>query len=152
MAKKRSQRMGVVHKVAQIDEQRAVDALNAVRSQLQQSQRQLEEFISYRSDYLSNAPQQQTQTRVNPRELVNFVGFVAQLDNVIERQRETVARIDEQYQRAVQIWQQKQRYQKKIGELKDKAYVKEQFAMEKKLQAEIDDASARKLRERIRDD
>lgn len=148
MAKKRSQRMGVVHKVALIDEQRAVDALNAIRAQLQQAQQQLDEFINYRADYLDHAPQHQTQTRVNPRELVNFVGFVAQLDNVIERQRETVARIDEQYQRAVQVWQQKQRYQKKIGELRDKAFEKEQFTQEKKLQAQIDDASARKLRER----
>jgi flagellar export protein FliJ len=152
MAKKRSQRMGVVHKVAQLDEQRAVDALNAVRAQLQQAQQQLDEFISYRADYLNNAPQQQTQVRVNPRELVNFVGFVAQLDNVIERQREMVARIDEQYQRAVQVWQQKQRYQQKIGELRDKAFETEQFAMEKKLQAQIDDASARKLRERAQED
>jgi flagellar export protein FliJ len=151
MAKKRSQRMGVVHKVAQLDEQRAADALNAVRVQLQQAQQQLDEFINYRADYLNNAPQK-SQTRVNPREMVNFVGFVAQLDNVIERQRETVARIDEQYQRAVQLWQQKQRYQKKIGELRDKAFEKEQFALEKKLQAQIDDASARKLRERAQND
>lgn len=145
MAKKRSQRMGVVHKVAQLDEQRAADALNGVRAQLQQAQQQLEEFINYRADYLNNAPQQQTQARVNPRELVNFVGFVAQLDNVIERQRETVARIDEQYQRAVQVWRQKQRYQEKIAELRDKAFEKEQLAAEKKLQSQIDDASANRI-------
>jgi len=148
MAKKRSQRMGVVHKVALLDEQRAADALSAVRTQLQQAQQQLEEFINYRADYLKNSPQQRGQARVNPRELINFVGFVAQLDNVIERQRETVARIDEQYQRAVQTWQQRQRYQKKIGELRDKALEKEQVVQEKKLQGQIDDASARRLRER----
>jgi flagellar export protein FliJ len=151
MAKKRSQRIGVVHKVAQLDEQRAADALNAARAQLQQAQQQLDDFINYRADYLKNSPQQ-TQTRVNPRELMNFVGFVAQLDNVIERQRETVARIDEQYQRAVQVWQLKQRYQQKIGELRDKAVQKEQFVMEKKLQSQIDDASARKWRERVQEE
>jgi len=147
MAKKRSQRMGVVHKVAQLDEKRAADALNAARVQLQQAQQQLDDFINYRGDYLKNSPQQ-TQARVNPRELMNYVGFVAQLDNVIDRQRETVARIDEQYQRAVQLWQQRQRYQQKIGELRDKALQKEQFATEKNLQSQIDDASARKWRDR----
>jgi flagellar export protein FliJ len=147
VAKKRSQRMGVVHKVAQLDEQRAADTLNGVRAQLQQAQQQLEDFINYRADYLKNSPQQ-TQARVNPRELMNYVGFVAQLDNVIDRQRETVARIDEQYQRAVQIWQLKQRYQQKIGELRDKAAQTELLATEKKLQSQIDDASARKWRDR----
>jgi len=147
VAKKRSQRMGVVHKVAQLDEQRAADTLNGARAQLQQAQQQLEDFINYRADYLKNSPQQ-TQVRVNPRELMNYVGFVAQLDNVIDRQRETVARIDEQYQRAVQVWQLKQRYQQKIGELRDKAVQIEQFATEKKLQSQIDDASARKWRDR----
>jgi len=151
MAKKRSQRMGVVHKVAKIDEQRAADALNGARMQLQQAQQQLDDFINYRADYLKNSPQQ-TQTRVNPRELMNYVGFVAQLDNVIERQRETVARIDEQYQRAVQVWQQKQRYQQKIGELRDKALQNEDLVMEKRLQAQIDDASARKWRDRVQEE
>jgi flagellar export protein FliJ len=152
MAKKRSQRMGVVHKVAQLDEQRAADALNAVRAQLQQAQQQLEDFQNYRTEYLRNSPQQQAGSRVNARDLVNFTGFMAQLDDVIDRQREAVARIEEQYQRAVQIWQQKQRYQKKIAELRDKAFEKEQFALEKKLQAQIDDASARKLREKHESD
>jgi flagellar export protein FliJ len=145
MAKKRSQRMGVVHKVAQLDEQRAADVLAAIRTQLQQAQQQLDDFIAYKADYLKNAPQLQGNVRVSPRELTNYTSFVTQLDDVIERQRDVVARIDEQYQRAVQIWQQKQRYQKKIGELKDKAFQSEQFIMEKRLQSQIDDASARRI-------
>ena len=145
MAKKRSQRMGVVHKVAQLEEQRAADALATVRTQLQHAQQQLEQFIHYRADYMQNSPHKQNQTRVNPREFINFNNFILQLDDVIERQRDVIARIDEQYQRAVQIWQQKQRYQQKIGELKDKAHVTEQLTMEKRLQAQIDDASARKM-------
>lgn len=143
MAKKRSQRMGVVHKVAQLDEQRAADALAAIRTQLQHAQQQLEQFIQYRADYMQNSPHRQP--RVNPREIVNFNNFITQLDDVIDRQKDVIARIDEQYQRAVQLWQQKQRYQRKIGELKDNAYIKEQLSLEKKIQAQIDDASARKM-------
>ena len=137
--------MAVVHRVAELDEQRAAEVLASLRNQLQQAQRQLQEFIDYRADYLRNAPQYAGVKRVNPRDLTNFVSFVAQLDDVIERQREVVAGIDEQYQRAIKIWQQKQRYQKKIAEFRDNALESEQVTQEKKLQAQIDDAGARRI-------
>ncbi|MET0380149.1 MAG: flagellar export protein FliJ [Spongiibacteraceae bacterium] len=143
MAKqKRSERMKVLLKLAQMREDSAARTLAENSEKLQQAQRQGQQLALYNREY-----QQQYATRagqaMSMRDLRNFQGFFQQLDNVQTQQQNLVAQRDEEREQARLQWVQLYNRRRVLDQIRERSRNEEEAVHERKLQAEFDDRAAR---------
>lgn len=145
MAKqKRSERMKVLLKLAQMREDSAARTLAENSEKLQQAQRQSQQLAVYNREY-----QQQYTTRagqaMSMRDLRNFQGFFQQLDNVQAQQQNLVAQRNDEREQARLQWVHLYSRRRVLDQIRERSRAEEEATRERKLQAEFDDRSARRF-------
>lgn len=145
MAKKRSERLKSLLRLAQMREDNAARALAASSDKLAQARTQSQQLSQYSDEYQQQFAQR-TRQAVSVRDLRNFQGFFRQLDTVQMQQQLLIEQRDREREQARQQWLQLYRRRRVLDDIRERARVQEEAARERKLQAEFDDRAARKDR------
>jgi flagellar FliJ protein len=145
VAKKRSERLKSLLRLAQMREDNAARALAASSDKLAQARTQSQQLSQYSDEYQQQFAQR-TQQAVSVRDLRNFQGFFRQLDTVQMQQQLLIEQRDREREQARQQWLQLYRRRRVLDDIRERARVQEEAARERKLQAEFDDRAARKDR------
>lgn len=152
MAKKKpSQRLQVLLRLAEMKEQNAARELAAQSERLQQAQEQGRQLALYEKDYQQGFVERGAQT-LNRQNLLNYQGFFRQLEFVQGQQQKTIEQRDSEREVARQQWVEQYSRRKLLTRIRERRLVQEQLKAEKKLQAEIDDHTSRKLLQRAAED
>lgn len=138
MAKKRSQRLEPVVKLAENEEQQAALALGDAQSSLAQAEERLEELRSYREEYI-NRFHANGAVGMSAVQMGDYRLFLSNLSRAIEQQTELVE------QAAAVVEQQRQQWFSQRGKVKvldnvvSRYQADEQRVLEKKEQREQDE-------------
>jgi flagellar FliJ protein len=137
MAKKRSERLQVVLKVALRDEQEAARYVAQYQRQLQAERDQLAQLEQYRSTYQQDYADPQKQH--SPDVMMRYSDFLQRLSGAIDEQNRTLESAYEQCQKVQQHWQVKRHKRQSLESLITRLSQSEEAEQERKLQKEIDD-------------
>lgn len=139
---KKSGRLSVVHRVAELREQQAARQLADLQSQVQNAKQQHSQLQDYRLEY-----QQRWQTAgqegTTGQGMRQFALFMRDLDHAIETQQEQVVFVEQQFNQATMEWREVYARRNAMGQLVERVRVEEEIAEEKILQKEIDDQIGR---------
>jgi flagellar protein FliJ len=148
MAKKKpSQRLQVLLRLAQMREQDAARELAAESERLQQAQEQGRQLALYEKDYQQGFVDRGAQT-LNRQNLLNYQGFFRQLEHVQTQQQRNIEQRDRDREAARLQWIEQYSRRKLLTRIRERRLAQEQLKADKKLQAEIDDHTSRKLLQR----
>jgi flagellar FliJ protein len=148
MAKKKpSQRLQVLLRLAQMREQDAARELAAESERLQQAQEQGRQLALYEKDYQQGFVDRGAQT-LNRQNLLNYQGFFRQLEHVQTQQQRNIEQRDREREAARLQWIEQYSRRKLLTRIRERRLAQEQLKADKKLQAEIDDHTSRKLLQR----
>lgn len=142
MARKPSQRLQTLLKLADLREQQAAKALAAVAARLEQAERQQRALAEYEGEYHREYVERGGQA-FSRRDLLNYQGFFRQLENAQLTQARTVQLRDHEREQARQQWQQLHAKRRLLAQLHQRRLRREEQEQDRKLQREIDDRSAR---------
>jgi flagellar FliJ protein len=143
MARKSSERLQVLLKLAALKEQTAARRLARQSESLQQAQEQGRQLALYEHDYQQNYIERGTQT-LSRHNLLNYQGFFRQLEQVQEQQIRTIAHRDYEREAARVNWVQLYARRRLLAQVRERRLALEQLAEDKKLQREMDDHTARR--------
>lgn len=152
MAKKKaSDRLKVLLRLADMKEQNAARQLAADSERLQQAKEQGRQLALYEKDYQQGFVERGAQplTRQN---LLNYQGFFRQLENVQTQQQRTIEQRDRERETARLQWIEQYSRRQLLTRIRERRLAQEQLKVEKKLQAEIDDHTARRRLQRAIED
>lgn len=142
MARKGSDRLQTLLKLAAMREQAAARQLAQSSERLQQAQQQSRQLQQYERDYqqrfidLDSAP-------VNRNFLLNYQGFFRQLETAQTQQDQTIQLREGDRELARQRWLEQYTKRHLLNRVRDKRLVSEALATEKKVQRELDDRMPR---------
>lgn len=146
MAKKKaSDRLKVLLRLADMKEQNAARRLAADSEKLQQAQEQQRQLALYEKDYQQGFLERGSQS-LSRQSLLNYQGFFRQLEHVQTQQQRTVETRDREREAARQQWIEQYSRRKLLEQIRERRVALEQLKAEKKLQAELDDRTALRLR------
>ncbi len=137
MADKRSQRMGVVLMLAQRAEDEAALRLGQLQTQVLQAQEQLQQIEAYNETYKQEMLAKTTGLKV--QDIVSSREFLQRLGNAALEQRQRIGQMEELLKSQRQQWQQKHHYRRSINELIERIKLSENEALERQLQAQLDE-------------
>jgi flagellar FliJ protein len=148
MAKKKaSQRLQVLLRLAEMKEQNAARQLAADSERLQQAKDQGRQLALYEQDYQQGFVERGTQP-LNRQNLLNYQGFFRQLEHVQTQQQRTIEQRDRERESARLQWIEQYSRRRLLTRVRERRLAQEQLKAEKKLQAEIDDHTARRQLQR----
>lgn len=104
MARRKSDRFKVLQRLADHREREAAQALGVAQQQLEQQRRQLQELEQYRREYTRQF-YENGQAGMNGAAVQEFQDFLAQLDQIIEQQRQQVSLAAGESQQKKGHWQ-----------------------------------------------
>lgn len=142
MAKKRSERLRALLKLAQMREDNAARQLAANSEKLQQAREQNQQLALYNDEYQQRF-QAQVKQVVSVRDLRNFQGFFQQLDRVQEQQQHLIEQRDRERELARLQWLQLYNRRRVLDQIRERSKLEEESVSERKLQSEFDDRAAR---------
>lgn len=142
MAKKRSERLLALLKLAHMREDSAARQLANSSEKLQQARQQSQQLATYSDEYQQQF-QQRTQQSVSVRDLRNFQGFFRQLDSVQVQQHALIEQRNREREQARLQWLQLYHRRRVLDEIRERSKAQEEAARERKLQSEFDDRAAR---------
>jgi flagellar export protein FliJ len=143
MARKSSERLQVLLKLAALKEQTAARQLAQHSELLQQAQEQGRQLALYERDYQQNYIERGAQP-LSRHNLLNYQGFFRQLEQVQTQQGRTIAHRDHEREAARANWVQLYARRRLLAQVRERRLALERLAAEKKLQREIDDHTARR--------
>jgi flagellar protein FliJ len=143
MARKSSQRLQVLLKLAALKEETAARRLAQDSERLQQAREQGRQLALYEQDYQQTFIERGAQT-LNRQNLLNYQGFFRQLEHVQEQQGRTIEQRDRERENARLHWVQLYSRRRVLTQIRERRLALEQLAADKKLQSEIDDHTARR--------
>lgn|SRR5690606_17018909 len=144
MARKRSDRLQALMKLAAMKEQTAVRLLAACTERLQAAQQQKQQLAEYERDYQQQYIAQGSQS-VDNRFFRNFQGFFRQLENAQLQQEHAIAHRDNEREQARLRWIDLYARRRLLGNVRERWLQSEALESDKKLQRELDDRAAQKL-------
>lgn len=144
MARKRSQRLQVLLKLAAMKEQTAVRQLAASTERLQQAKQQRAQLADYERDYQQQYVQHTGQP-VDRSFFLNFQGFFRQLENVQVQQQATIQLRDHEREQARLRWVDLYARRRLLTNVRERWVQSEAQEDDKKLQRELDDRAAQTL-------
>jgi flagellar FliJ protein len=147
MARKGSERLRNLLKLAAMKEQTAARQLAASSEQLQQAQRQSRELTLYHREYESQYLDRGQQT-LKRGDLLNYQGFFRQLEHAQVQQTLAIQQRDLERERARAAWLALYAKRRLLAQVRVRRLARELREEEQKLQRELDDRAARKLHER----
>ena len=137
-AKKSSERLQVVLKLAQIKQQQAAEQLAEATKALQDNQQQGQQLRTYQQEYNSHFHQFEQQP-LNPQTMRNYQRFYGNLEVAIYTQDQRSQASQAQYEATRSQWQDAYGREKNMGKLVERKQLEEEKAIEDKLQRELDD-------------
>ena len=143
MARKSSERLQTLLKLAAMREQAAARQLAQSSERLQQARQQSAQLQDYEHDYrqryvdLGNAP-------VNRNFFLNFQGFFRQLETARLQQGQMVRQREADREQARLRWLEQYAKRRLLSRVRERRLATEALAAEKKTQREIDDRAARR--------
>lgn len=147
MAKKKaSDRLKVLLRLADMKEQNAARRLAADSEKLQQAQEQGRQLALYEKDYQQGFVDRGAQS-LDRQSLLNYQGFFRQLEHVQTQQQRTIETRDRERESARLQWIEQYSRRKLLEQIRARRVAMEQLKAEKKLQAELDDRTAQRLRQ-----
>lgn len=143
MARKPSQRLQTLLKLADLREQQAAKALAAQAERLQQAEQQQRALVQYEREYQQSFVERSHHTAFSGRDLLNYQGFFRQLENAQQTQARTVQLRDHEREQARLRWLQLNAKRRLLEQLRERRLRREEAEQDRKLQRDIDDRSAR---------
>lgn len=141
--KKRSDRLQTLLKLAAMKEQAAVRQLAASTERLSAAEQQLRQLADYQQDYEQRYVGQVGQS-VDRRFFTNFQGFFRQLEGAQQQQELAIAHRDREREQARAQWIDLYARRRLLDNIRERWLRREELEVDKKLQRELDDRSARK--------
>jgi len=135
---KKSARLSVVYRVAELRENQAARQLADLQSQVQKAKQQFSQLHDYRLEYQQRW-QATAQEGTTGQGIRQFASFMRDLDHAIEMQQQQVVFVEQQFNQAMMAWQETYARRKAMGQLVERVRGEEDIAGEKILQKEIDD-------------
>ena len=148
MAKKRSERLRSLLKLAQMREDNAARQLADNSEKLQQAQQQNQQLALYSDEYQQRYLAQVNQV-VSVRDLRNFQGFFQQLDKVQVQQQRLIEQRDRERELARLQWLQLYNRRRVLDQIRERSKLEEEAVSERKLQSEFDDRAARNFKNKV---
>lgn len=142
MAKKKSERFGLIEKLAKQKEQKAVEFLSKSQIQLQQETDKLQELINYQAQYQADLVEQ-GKKGMSSQTWQSQQYFLDQLEDVVSQQQQQVNHCAQNVENVKEKWKELHLKSQSIGKLKVKVQNQELMVEEKKEQKNIDELSAR---------
>ncbi len=140
MARKASERLATLLKLAAMKEQRAAKLLAGSGERLNQAKQQSQQLAlydqEYQKQYVSNARQ-----TLNRRDLLNYQGFFRQLDHAQQQQRQTIVQRDQEREKARKHWLDLYAKRLLLNKVRERRLLREQQDQDRRLQREQDDRS-----------
>lgn len=145
MAKKKaSQRLQVLLRLAEMREQNAARRLASDSERAQQAREQGRQLALYEQDYQQGFIERGPDQPLNRQSLLNYQGFFRQLEHVQTQQQKTIEQRDREREAARLQWVEQYSKRQLLIKIRERRLAQEQLKADKKLQAEIDDHTARK--------
>ena len=148
MAKKRSERLRSLLKLAQMREDNAARQLATNSEKLQQAREQNQQLALYNEEYQQRFLTQIDQP-VSARNLRNFQGFFQQLDHVQVQQQHLIEQRDRERELARLQWLQLYNRRRVLDQIRERSKLEEDSVSERKLQSEFDDRAARRFKDTL---
>ena len=142
MAKKRSERLRSLLKLAHMREDNAARNLAESSDKLQQARQQSQQLALYNNEYNQRFVERAQQV-ISTRDLRNYQGFFQQLDKVQIQQQLLIEQRDRERELARVQWLQLYQRRRVLDQIRERSRMQEEAARERKLQAEFDDRAAR---------
>lgn len=142
MAKRKSDRLKVLQRLADRCEQLAAQNLGKSQGNLQQQQLRLQELIEFRTEYA----QQFQQNGVNGMDgssVQAFQSFIVQLDGIIEQQKQTIRLAELDCTDKKEQWQDKHKTTRIYDKTIERAVNKEQKSQKRTEQLDADEHAQR---------
>ncbi|MCR8921658.1 flagellar export protein FliJ [Dasania sp. GY-MA-18] len=146
MAKKSSQRLQVVLKLAHIKQQQAAEKLAQAAAAVQRNQAQGEQLRVYQGEYNKHFHNYENQP-VSSQQMRNYQRFYSDLEEAVytQDQRSSVAETQFEFHR--QQWQKRYASEKNMEKLVVRKQQQEDQEQELKIQRELDDRASGKRSE-----
>ena len=134
--------MAVVLTLAQRQEDAAAQRIGQWREQMQQEQQQLSQLQEYCSQY----QQEYTGKRssIFAHQLINYSAFIGRLGDLVQEQQVKLLRMQANLERLQGQWQTCYQKRKSIQDLIERFEREESALLERRLQKELDELSARR--------
>lgn len=142
MARKSSERLRTLLKLAEMREQAAARQLGQGNERLQQAQLQSHQLHRYESDYQQRYVDLGG-SALSSNALRNFQGFFRQLETAQIRQEQTVELRAKECEKARQCWLEQHARRRLLDRVRDQRLASEALAAEKKAQRDLDDRPPR---------
>ena len=146
MARKSSQRLQTLLKLAELKEQQAARQLGEANGRLEQAQRQSSQLVQYRDEYQGQYLARTGAQSFNRRDLLNYQGFFQQLEHVQEQQQRVIEQRDDERGQARAAWLDLYSRRLLLQRVRERRLQREQQEADKKQQRELDDRAARRER------
>lgn len=143
MARKGSERLQTLLKLAAMREQAAARQLALNNERLQQAKTQSQQLRQYEHDYQQRYVALESQP-VDRNFLLNYQGFFRQLETAQLQQNQTVELRASDREQARLRWLEQYMKRRLLGRVREQRVASETLAEEKKLQRELDDRAIRK--------
>ncbi len=142
MARKSSDRLRTLLKLAAMREDAAAQRLAQSNEQLLNAQQQSQQLHQYEHDYQQRYVSGGAAT-VDKNFLLNYQGFFRQLEKVQVQQQRVIEMREGDRERARQGWIEQYMKRRVLTRLREQRLTTEALAVEKKLQRDLDDRAAR---------
>jgi flagellar export protein FliJ len=138
MARKSSDRLRTLLKLAALREQQAARQLAASGERLQQAEQQSRQLTVYQQEY-QNQYVSRGQQQLSGRDLLNYHGFFRQLEQAQVQQGRAIEQRDQEREGARQSWLATHAKRRLLTQIRERRLASEQQEAEKRLQRELDD-------------
>ena len=145
---KRSQKLQPVVHLVEKHTHDALLKLGEANSLLQREQQQLDDLIRYRGEYLAKF-RQEDPLIMNAQKALELRGFLIQLDEAIEVQRQQVANNQKQVQLKQEIWREARSKQQAVNSLVKRYQSVEAKQVERKEQQANDEHASLRWRKNL---
>lgn len=146
MTKRDLQRLATLLKLAELKEQRAAQMLGEASQQLRVAEQHAQQLADYELEYAERL-HQQGRDGVTPRALMNYDRFRNSLRGAHDQQLQAVHQAEAQRERARRFWTDQYARRRLLEQLRERRQLQHEQVAEKRLQNELDDLAARRLRE-----
>jgi flagellar FliJ protein len=134
----RSNRLGIVEKLAKQREDQAAQALAQVRTQLEGEEKRLQELADYRQEYQGYLDNQGAQG-ISMQQWRRTQSFIDQLSELALRQQQAILTWQQREQQILEKWRELYQRRKNIAQFIDNISTEEAIAADKKEQRQIDE-------------
>jgi flagellar export protein FliJ len=143
MARKASDRLTTLLRLAALREERAARQLGAAAQQHLNEEQRRQQLADYEREYQRSYLDKGREQLLSRAQLLNYRGFFNQLDQIQQHQARVVAERGAELERARAGWLAQYAKRRLLTQVRDRARRQEEQQLEQRLQRELDDRPRR---------